>query len=362
MPPEETNEETVVNDRRAAIEAAFDNNNREDETQAAAPATTPEGNDESGGGASADTGEVNTAGTKQPEPGAAGEDPPRVSEDGKTFPVDKAPQAWRGPQKAKWETLDPDVRQEVIRREREITRTLNESAQARHFATNFHQAIQPYMARIQTQGGDPIRAVQSLLAADHMLSTAPKGQRAQLMAKLINDYGVDVAELDAALSGQPRKNPVVDEFGQILQQRLAPIEQFLSAQQQRERQLAQQQQAEMQETIERMATDPQYPYFDAVRDTMADIIDIMAKKGKTISLQECYNKAVAMDPQVSAELAAKAEAAKTAGQVAARNSQAQRAKQASASVSGAPSGKLAGAPVGDRRAIIAAAFEEAAGR
>ena len=127
--------------------------------------------------------------------------------------------------------------------------------------------------------------------------------------------------------------------------------------------LKKQQEAEFQQTIEEMATDSvNYPYFDQVRDTMADIIDVMAKKGKTVSLKECYNKAIAMDRQVSAELAAKAEAAKLTQQVATQNAVAQRAKQASASVTGAPSGIRAGAPVGDRRATIAAAFEQMSGR
>jgi len=285
-----------------------------------------------------------------------------VTESAKQVNLDRAPQSWKPAQKAKWASLDPDIRQEVLRRDHETMRVLNDTTQARQFTSQFHQAIQPYMARIQ-QVGDPVKAVANLLAADHLLATGPKAQKAQYLAKLITEYGVDIQELDAALAGKQSANPVESQVEQLLQQRLAPIQQFLTQQQQeqvRQQQLAQQQVAT---TVEQMSMDPTYPHFDAVRETMADLIELSARKGVSIDLKTAYNRAVAMDPTISQEVANTAATEQQRQQAALHNGKAQRALAASASVGGAPTGSISGQPnVSDRRAVLEAAFESAGGR
>jgi hypothetical protein len=280
----------------------------------------------------------------------------------KAVNTDRAPQAWKPAQKAKWAALDSDIREEVLRREHETTRVLNDTAQARHFATSFHQAVQPYMARIQ-QIGDPVKAVQNLLAADNLLATGPKVAKAQYVAKLIQDYGVDIQELDSALAGNAPTNPVESQVEQLLQQRLAPIQQFLTAQQQREMAAQQASQQQLVSAITQMSQDPAYPYFEDVRETMADVVELMSKRGVSIDLKEAYNRAVAMDPSISQAVAAAAEATARSQKAAAANAKAQRALRASASVGGAPGGSLDGKPVAsDRRAALVAAFDSFEGR
>ena len=273
----------------------------------------------------------------------------------KTEPVVKAepaPQSWKPGIKAKWDKLDPEVRQEVMRREKQTTQVLNESAQARQVADQFQKTVQPYMARINSVG-NPLQAVQNLLHSDHMLSTAPKVQRAQIIAKLINDYGIDIQTLDGVLSGQVQAvDPVQSKVDQLLQQRLAPYEAYIQQQRQAETARAQQETQGLAQTIQQMAQDPKYPYFEKVRGDMADIIELSTRKNVPITIEQAYNKAIQLDPEISkASAAAKA------------NAIAQRAKKASSSVGGAPSGLLSGSSTAnDRRATIAAAFDQLGGR
>jgi hypothetical protein len=265
--------------------------------------------------------------------------------------------------KAKWDAIDVEVKQEVTRREREVTKVLNDSATARQTLGTLQQTVAPYQQRLQAMGADPIRAVGELLKADYLLATGPKRARAELIAKFIKDYDVDIAELDNVLSGQAPVNPVDSRVEQLLQQRLAPFQQFLTQQQQNAQQQKVQEEQRMQATIAEMSTSPEFPHFDSVRDTMADLIEINTRKGITLSLKECYNKAVAMDPHVSAELAAKAGHDNVAKLVAERNAKAQRAKHASSSISGAPVGARAVTPpASDRRATLAAAYDTLEGR
>lgn len=283
--------------------------------------------------------------------------------DEKAYPVDKAPQSWKPAQQAKWNALDPDIRQEVIRRERETTRVLSDSTQARQFTQAFQQATQPYMARIQSLNAHPISAVQELLKSDHILSTAPKAQRAQFMAKLISDYGVDIAELDAALSGKTPVNPVESQVEQLVQQRLAPFQQFMQQQEQARLEQGRQQSQEAAATVESMAADTaKYPFFEQVRSTMADIVEFNAARNRTVTIETAYNQAVAMDQTLSQELASKQAQASAAVQAQKLNELAQRALKASTQVGGAPVGSVGGSPAANsRRAAIEAAIENAGG-
>jgi hypothetical protein len=183
------------------------------------------------------------------------------------------------------------------------------------------------------------------------------------MAKLIKDYGIDVRELDSALAGTAPADPVASQVEQLLAKRLAPLNQFLIQQRQREQQAEQEQTQQVGTTIAQMAADPKYPHFEAVRMDMADIIDIASKRGQRYTLEEAYSRAVAMNPEVSKQVATQQTEATRRAAAQRTNAAAQRALAASVSVGGAPSGIPTGTPTGgDRRAVIEAAFETAAGR
>lgn len=273
-----------------------------------------------------------------------------------TKSTDRPPQSWKPTEKAKWATIDPTVKQEILRREREVMTTLNDTAQARQVANQLQQVLTPFMPRFQQLKAHPLVAIQELLKADQLLSTSPAPQRAAFMAKLIKDYGVDLAELDTALSSQVQPDPAEAKFEQLFQTRVAPI---LTRFQQQEMERAKQVDQEVGNTLAEFEDTNKYPYYQQVRGDMADIIELSAKKGVYVTLQQAYNKAVQLDPVISKELEAQA----TASRAAQANARAQRALRASASVGGAPSVGV-GPPVasGDRKALITAAFEASGGR
>lgn len=268
--------------------------------------------------------------------------------------VDRAPASWRKEAKGEWAAVPLHIRQEVHRRELEVNRALNDAAQARQNAEQFTKIVEPYMARIQSSGVTPQQAIGHLLQADYTLATASKSQRAQFMAKLIKDYDVDIGELDSAivgnlqgqqqLPGQPDIQALVQ---QQLQQALAPI-----YQERQQAQLAQQQQVT--QTVEQMTLDPKYPYFEDVRQDMADLIEVAARRGIALSLEDAYSRAILMNPQAQQSMQQQT-ATQQANQ---QNLQAQRAKAASSSVTGAPASGGSGQFSGDGsvRGALEAAF------
>lgn len=270
--------------------------------------------------------------------------------------AEKPPQSWKPAERAKWNALDPGVRAEVLRREREVTQVLNETAQVRKFAQEFQQVIAPFSARMQAMNAHPLVAVRELLKADYLLSTSPKVQKAQFLAKLISDYDVDIAALDEVLSGKQVQDDPTARFEQIIDKKLAPI---ITANQQREQQTRQQDEQEFARQIAAFEDEIKYPYFQQVRGDMADIIELSAKKGVHVTLESAYNKAVQLDPVISADLATR----KKATSAALANAEAQRALRASSSVRGAPTIAPVGSPTGgNRRAAIEAAMESVSSR
>lgn len=353
---------TEVADRRATIAEAFETIEAEEfKTITEAPAPTEAPADPPATAPSGDSG-LAEPGSKAAAPAPTEITPP--PEPGETqYAIDKAPQSWRAPQRAQWDKLPADVRQEIMRRERDTTRVLGETAQARSFVNQYQQTIQPYQGRLAAMGINPMVAVQELLKADYLLATGGKSAKAQMIAKIVKDYDVDIRELDSALAGAAPADPVAATVEQMLRQQLAPFQQYIQNQEHQRQQQEQMTSAEISQSIEQMSADPKYPHFQELREDMADVIDLAAKRGVYLSLPEAYTRAVAMNPEVSKQVSAQQAAeAKKAADLAA-NAKAQRALGASVSVGGSPGGVPSGASgASDRRATIAAAFDSLSGR
>jgi hypothetical protein len=278
------------------------------------------------------------------EPTTAEAAPNNVQPDepAQTHNFDRPPQSWKAKPAAHWAKLDPEVRSEIVRREREIQRGLEEASSARQFANTFGATIQPYIPRIRAAGGDPLAVVQSLLQADHVLASGQPQQKAALLAQFVKDYNVNIEMLDMALSGQaqpaaaaPAPAPV--DIEALVDQRL--------------------EQRTMRTAIENMSRDKaNFPHFDMVRETMADVVEMYARKSRPITLQEAYNMAVGMTPSLVQEPVRSGipqRPVTTVQQVAATNAQ----------ITGAPAGtRRAQIDPNNRRAVLEAAFDAASGR
>lgn len=273
--------------------------------------------------------------------------------------VDRAPQSWKGDAKKLWETLPLQIRQEVARREKDVMQVMHQAADHKSKIDAMVQVMTPHGERIRATYGDPVKAVASLLQTEAVLHSGSQAQKAQLLAHLVKQFGVDIYALDSALAGQPMPEQVQQQstIEQLLEQKLAPFQQFLQTQQNRELQERQQSQQQAEMTVAEMSQDDRYPYFADVRQDMADIIEMNSRRGVAISLQDAYTRAVRMNDGTfqAANVRDQSQGATQAALEAHRAAQA--AKGASVSVTGSPTGS--GRNVGnssDLRGTIEAAF------
>jgi hypothetical protein len=119
---------------------------------------------------------------------------------------------------------------------------------------------------------------------------------------------VDIGTLDTVLSGSTvsQAQPQVQNqhFEDLLNQRLAPMQQFLNQQQEAVKSKA---------VNEVRAFAEKAEFINDVRMDMADLIEFSANRGTPITMQQAYQKACALNPQVSQVLQERAQKQKLLG-------------------------------------------------
>lgn len=309
-----------------------------------APSLPAEGRDEKGRfKPKAEAKPAETAATPPPSPGAESKtETPKPAE---TTPTPRPPSSWKPAAREKWGALPPEVQSEVVRLEHEARRTAGEAKEAAHLATAFNETVRPYLPLIQAEGGEPLKAIGSLLQTAAALRTAPPAHKARLVADMVRTFGVPIDALDAALAGevpqaqaqQPYKDPRVDAL-------LAQMQASQASQAEATRAKA---------AAEVEAAAQELEFLEDVRQDVADLMELAAKRGVALSLKDAYGRAVAMNPELAGVLKQR-EASRAA---AAANAATAKAKAASSSVRSTPASVSADNGPGDSiRAHLEAAF------
>ena len=250
---------------------------------------------------------------------------------------ERAPASWRPETREHWAQLPEGVRAEVSRREAEVARTLQETAEARKTVEAVMKTIEPYQHFIKAENSNPLQAIDNLMATAARLRTGTAPELATLVAGMVSQFGVGrfgngfVELLDQALAGQqPKADPQQLAFDQALNQRLAPMQSMLQRFEQAQQ--AQQMQAQESAVSEVSSFLSRAEFGEDVREDMADIIEVAQRRKQNMSLQDAYQKACLMNDNVRAVLTQRAQ---TKGAQSTTQA-AQRARSAAVQVSGAP--------------------------
>jgi hypothetical protein len=205
---------------------------------------------------------------------------PEIAPGPKSGPKEaRAPASWRPEVREHWQQLPEPVRAEVARREAEVTRTLQETAEARKYADSLNRAFAPYEAYIRAENASPAQVIDNLMGTAVRLRTATGPELAQLMAGMVSQFGTGrfgtqfINMLDSALAGaNPQENDQTSQIQQVIQQQLAPVQQFMSqiqnAQAQSQARVQQQAVSEVEQFIQ------QAEFGNDVREDMADLIEL----------------------------------------------------------------------------------------
>lgn len=232
----------------------------------------------------------------------------------------RGPASWRPEVREKWAALPTEVQAEVTRREREIATALQETATVRQFAEAFRDTITPYQNIIALEGNDPLKTFESYMKTATVLRTGSPFEKADAIANAIASFGIDISMLDNLLtkriSGQPVQAPHSQQAQQVQtpdQYRDPRVDELFSYLQTQQVAREEAVQLEVQTELEAFASDPKNEFFEDLRADIADVLRISANRGHKVSLQEAYDKAAKLHPEIS-KVVLQREAAKNAAQ------------------------------------------------
>jgi len=277
----------------------------------------------------------------------------------------KPPQSWKAEAREEWAKVPPKVQQEILRLDQEVLKVMRETAPVKKFQADFQAVAAPYQAIMQAEGASTLKAFEDYLRTSTALRTAPPAHKTRLVEGLIGQFnvpfdaqalvrvikksGVSIEDLDSALAGEaPKPGQAQPQFDPS-QYRDPRVDQVLAQlEEQRSSQAAQVQRATASEIADFAKT---HEFIGDVRKDMADFIDLAESRGVAISLQEAYDRALQLHPDIVGVLNQRAAVTKV-GTVKAAT---QKAREAASSVKTRPAGTTtASAPKTIRGGIDAA--------
>lgn len=369
----------MSNERRAALAAAFDAAEKEEEGQETeeleestdGESTDAEVGEESGVHEEAEetTEEEGTdsqqveqeaatrkEGKPSSKPAASGKGVAKAGAGSEGQPASeiRAPQSWTPAEREHWAKIPKEAQAAIRRVDKEVQQIMSRSADSRKFQDSFVRTVQPFAHLIRAQNSSPLQAVHNLMTTAAGLTTGTQPQKAAIIAEIIQNYGVDIQTLDDVLSKRPvQQHQAPSALPQQFAEALRPIHQFMSQAEQARAQQIQHIAAEAEAVVSQMAE--KLPFFEDLRDEMADFMEVAASHGRTMTLEQAHAAAVNANPEIKKIL----DQRRRSVQAKQAPNKILRAKKAGSSIVGAPNGSAQGtAKPTSRRAALSEAWDD----
>jgi hypothetical protein len=341
-------DEAGATDLRAALTAAFEAQSAEPAAPGEAPADELQPSDAASSKARDEKGrfapKTDDAGKTPPE-GAKPENEmtAEARQDVKPGPETVAgyPATWPADLKDMWSGADPRLREQIAKRETEAARKIQEQGAALARFKPVEQVFSAHRPTLERYGVSEAEAAQLLLEANDRLERDPVGA----LVELAQRYGVDLAKL---AGGQAQPVPQAASRAQAAvpdmeaRREMARIKAELDG-------FKVSRAAQEIESFSKSAE-----HFADVQDTMTRLI----QSGQARGLQDAYDQAIYLVPEVREKIVAAKIAAEREAEKQRQAEAVKKAKAASVSAKGAPAtGALGAGPPNTVKEALMRAFD-----
>jgi hypothetical protein len=248
------------------------------------------------------------------------EDQPKINEarDIQRDTFEQAPSSWKAQTKAKWQSLDPEIRAEILRRETDYFKGYEQIKPNAALGKTIDEIVKPYQQMIAAEGGTTETAVRNLFQTAAILRNGTQEQKLSLFSNLARQYSVDIGRLFQQPGQQQQFQqaaPIPPEMTALSQQ----IQQMYGAMTQQQQQQKQVEFTNLQGAADKWLSEskngkPLRPYFANVENEVISKVGAIRAGNPQWSiekvLQEAYDRAVWENPDTRAALLAEQEAAK----------------------------------------------------
>ena len=108
-------------------------------------------------------------------------------------PVARLPKGWKQEALDKFATLDPEIQAEVLQREDDFFKGIEQYKQAAQYAKVVQDMLKPMEPLFQARGLNPLSHLQSVIEADRQIASAQTPeQKVELFRQLAHYYGVQI--------------------------------------------------------------------------------------------------------------------------------------------------------------------------
>lgn len=219
-------------------------------------------------------------------------------------PAIDAPASWSAEQKARWANFSPEDQAYIAKREKDAHDAISRAGQQIKAYEPVGQVFEQFKDVYEKYQMPPHVAVAHLFAAERSLSENPTAA----LKELAKAYGVDPLDLmDGQQPNQQQPSPEAAEV-RALKAELAQIKSKLSAQ---DKQAHEASLSALNREIAEFAKDK--PHFDALFDDITDQVAAIKHRHPDLSpkevLNQAYERAIKVNPTVSAAIAAEKAAA-----------------------------------------------------
>jgi hypothetical protein len=197
-----------------------------------------------------------------------------------------------------WKDVPDAVKADIVKREADYERGIVQYAGQAKRADAMDRSLEPYQQLFNMNGGAG-ETLQGLLKSGSTLQMGTPIQKAQTVAGIIKQFGIDIKTLDSMLVGEapPPEQQAQNQVQQMINQQVAPMQQQLQGYQQREYEQHQQAQGQVAHEVSNFGA--QNEFYNDVRGDMADLLDMAANRGREMSMDEAYGLACANHPQIN---------------------------------------------------------------
>tara|TARA_R110000823_G_scaffold312488_1_gene439181 strand:- start:5474 stop:6460 length:987 start_codon:yes stop_codon:yes gene_type:complete len=261
--------------------------------------------------------------------------------------LDQSPAGLSPEAREEWANTPTAIKEHIARNEQRMEGLAQKFGANAKRAESMDRSLAPY-AQLFAMNGGAGNTLPGLLQTASQLQMGSGPQKAQAVAQIIKQFGVDIRALDSMLVGEApsQESQQQSQVQQAVQQAVAPYQQQMQQFQQQQQFEAQQAQSQIAGEVNDFGS--QHEFYNDVRSEMADLLDMSANRGRSMSMEEAYNAACLGHPQIAKILSA-------------RSSQqsVQKKQKASSSIYGTSGGSMSGGSPNSVEAALNSAWDNA---
>lgn len=230
-----------------------------------------------------DSTEEGADGTTESESTSTAKEPTGEQQPAIAAPAVRLPKGWKQEALDKFATLDPEIQAEVLQREDDFFKGIEQYKQAAQYAKVVQDMLKPMEPLFQARGLNPLTHLQSVIEADRQIASAQTPeQKVELFRQLAHYYGVQID--DSLFHAE-------DSTVSSLRNEINGLKTTLQSQ----AEIAQKQELEkINNEIQTFINDPANKHFNALQHDIARLLET----GACRTLKQAYDTALWSNPIV----------------------------------------------------------------